>query len=216
MSATNRGGTRRENDVYLTCDWAIKRFLEAYTLTLNARVLDPCAAGGELLSVVKALRPDVQAMGVEIRPECIEDLRKVTGYSVTSDFLNGNTITHEAGVDYVLTNFPFSLAEEFLTKSMEIAPVVITLQRINWLRGNGREHMFRTLRPGLFVLPDRPSFDGRGTDASEYAWFVLGDNQVRGQWKMLGSTPKEERAAWNERMRVLNPRLEVEITDANA
>lgn len=202
MSATGRSDVRREQDCYVTPNWCVRRFLEVYHPP-GGVWLDPCAARGELLSVVKEMRPEVCVLGIEIRPECLPDLLKVTnGRASCMDFLTLNTSHHHA--DAVLTNFPFSLAEAFLTACLQIAPIVITLQRINWIRGNGRHALMARLRPGLFILPDRPSFDGRGTDSTEYGFFCFGDPAVAGTWTMLAETPLEERSAWGVQARLLH------------
>jgi hypothetical protein len=206
MSATGRSDVRHEHDTYLTPNWCTRRFLEAYRIP-SGTILDPCAASGGLLSVVREMRPDCTPVGIELRPECLPDLKKVCGGdAVTVDFLKLARGFLPGAVDCVLTNFPFSLAEEFLSESLRIAKVVITLQRINWIRGNGRHATMAKLRPGLFVLPDRPTFTGYGTDATEYSFFVFGDPAVAGTWTMLGSTPEAERSAWSERMRAIYPK----------
>lgn len=206
MSATNRGSNRHRQDAYITPPWAIRRFLEVYT-PYEGSLLDPCAARGELLSVVKEMCPHIIPIGMEIRPECEEDLKRVTGSKESSigDALITLANLPDKCVETVLTNFPFSLSEAFLRASIRVAKITITLQRINWLRGDGREALMRELNPGLFVLPQRPSFTGYGTDATEYAWFVIGDIDVAGRWYMLGDTPEEEIKEWNARAREENP-----------
>jgi hypothetical protein len=205
MSATGRSDVRHEHDTYLTPDWCVKRFLDVYRIP-SGTVLDPCAAGGELLSVVREMRPDCTPVGIELRPECLPDLKKVCGGdAVTADFLQAAKAFPDHAFDCILTNFPFSLAEEFLRESLRIAKVVITLQRINWLAG-GRDRLMADLRPGLFVLPNRPSFNGWATDSCEYSWFVFNDPSCAGQWSMLASTPEAERSAWSKRMKAIYPK----------
>lgn len=205
MSATGRSDVRRTNDVYITPSWCIRRLLEAYPLPAGV-VMDPCAAGGELLTVVKALHPRNELFGVELRPECLADLIEVTdGNAAIGNFLELAREAPDQSVDVVITNPPFSLAEEFIRTCLRISKVTIMLLRINALRGDGRQVLMAQTKPGLLVLPDRPSFTGRGTDATEYAWFVWGDPAFTGRWQMLRETPEAEIKAWNRIARELHP-----------
>lgn len=217
MSAAGRSDVRRTNDHYVTPAYAVRRFLEAYQPPLKEIKThesqpqseiwcDPCGANGELLGVVKEMRPDVSLIAFEIRPECRAALDRVTrGNALIGDFLEISKEIPDKSIDCVITNFPFSLAEEFLVVCRRIAHVTITLQRINWIRGNGRHRLMAEARPGLFVLPERPSFTGRGSDATEYCFYCFDDPKVAGTWQMLGETPEEERAAANKWARVLHP-----------
>ena len=75
--------------------------------------------------------------------------------------------------DLIVTNPPFSLALEFLEKSLREAEVVVYLLRLNFLGSQKRKPFWEKNPPShIFVLSKRPSFTGKGTDATEYAWFV--------------------------------------------
>ena len=76
-------------------------------------------------------------------------------------------------VDLILTNPPFSLAQEFITHSLEKADTVFMLLRLNFLGSIKRHDWWVKNSPSaLYVLSKRPSFTGSGTDATDYAWFV--------------------------------------------
>jgi hypothetical protein len=84
------------------------------------------------------------------------------------DFFDWNT-----PVDLILTNPPFSLAKEFIEHSVVLAPTVLMLLRINYLGSIGRHKWWKQYTPtALHVLSKRPSFTGKGTDATDYAWYV--------------------------------------------
>jgi hypothetical protein len=219
MSATNRGAERREADEYLTPEWAIRRFLEFYQPP-GEDWLDPCAANGDLIRVCKAvmgrMRPKFSMAGIELRQECQETLRAATGEDghYIGDFLAAATGIGDKSGGAIVTNPPYSLLVPFLTECVRIAHVTCMLLRINAVRGgetlpNGeevkRQHLMKLLNPGIFVLPDRPSFTGYGTDATEYSWFVFGDPEVAGRWFMLGDTPEDEIKAWNKKARAMFP-----------
>jgi hypothetical protein len=80
-------------------------------------------------------------------------------------------------LDLIITNPPFSLALEFLTKSLREARTVCYLLRLNFLGSGCRQSWWNSNRP-THVLPlaQRPRFalnkHGKlGSDATEYAWF---------------------------------------------
>lgn len=68
------------------------------------------------------------------------------------------------------------LALDFINKSLELlhpGGLLIFLLRTNFLESEKRfkwwqEHPLS----GLYTLHKRPSFTGRGTDATSYSWFV--------------------------------------------
>lgn len=82
-------------------------------------------------------------------------------------------------VDLIVTNPPFSLSMEFLTKSLSEAQTVVYLLRLNYLGSAERKTFWKQNQPThLYVLSNRPSFTGLGTDATEYAWFVWDRGQL--------------------------------------
>ena len=57
--------------------------------------------------------------------------------------------------------------------SLEHAQCVVMLLRINFLGSKKRYGFWKKNPPqAMYVLSKRPSFTGKGTDATEYAWFV--------------------------------------------
>ena len=84
---------------------------------------------------------------------------------------------------------------EFLTHAMLFADRVVMLLRLNFLAGGGRADFMRAQEPDVYVLPNRPSFTGHGTDSCEYAWFVFGASRPKpsGIVRVLATTPKEQR-----------------------
>ncbi len=70
------------------------------------------------------------------------------------------------------------------------------LLRVGFLGSSERLAFWSSVdaNPALRVLPERPSFDGVGTDSSTYAWFVWGCPAITGV-EVLASTPKAIRNA---------------------
>jgi hypothetical protein len=69
------------------------------------------------------------------------------------------------------------------------------LLRLNFLGGAKRTAFLRARPPDIYVLPNRPSFTGHGTDACEYAWFVWPSNRQRhqGHVQVLAETRAQDR-----------------------
>jgi hypothetical protein len=199
---------RRENDHYVTPAWSICRFLEKYRPPIYPDahfILDPCAARGELIEVAKPFFPHAQWAGCEIDRRFEDDLRAVTRNAVVmGDFLQSLPVLRTCHFDFVLTNPPYHLAEEFIRGALQVAPVASMLLRINFLASQRRRRFLAETKPGIFVLPNRPSFTGDGGDMTEYAWFVFGDEQVAGRIEYLDITPLEVIKAANERARLIH------------
>jgi hypothetical protein len=179
MSATGRGGIRRRDDFYETPEWCTRAILRALKPQPET-ILEPSAGHGAIIRVLRdnawntIARPRIVA--VEIRPEARMHLA-AAGADVhcCEDFL-----TWEPGTplkyDLLIGNPPFSLAFEFCQRAIGMAHTVALLLRLNFLGSQKRAAWMRAHTPSVFVLPRRPSFTGKGTDATEYAWFVWGDN----------------------------------------
>lgn len=83
-------------------------------------------------------------------------------------------------------------AEKFIRKALEVVGkkgTVAMLLRENYLVPKTR----RALRadfgmPNIHALEKRPSFNGSGTDATDYAWFVWGPKRA-GKWSVLEHVP---------------------------
>jgi hypothetical protein len=100
------------------------------------------------------------------------------GYGPVRDFLTDLSETN--AYDWVITNPPFRLAEEFVLKALRVARIgVAILARTVFLESVGRyETIFRDQPSTKFaqfverVPMVRGRLDGKATTATGYAWFV--------------------------------------------
>ena len=127
--------TRINNDYYPTPRECIIPLLEYINFGRVRTFLEPCKGDGRILDLI---------------PNNITKFWAEIDEGV--DYLS----TPFSNIDLIITNPPFSLSMEFITKSLSEAYTVIYLQRLNWLGSQSRKEL------GL----------EKGTDATEYAWFV--------------------------------------------
>lgn len=148
---------RRAYDVYETPEWAIDALLKVLPIDYTLKYMEPCRGSGRIYDNL----PIGSAWG-EIRQGV--------------DYLK----TEYNPVDIIITNPPYSLAQEFVTKALREADVVIMLLRLGFLESMKRWQWWQD-NPlcSLMVLSKRPSFTDDGkTDGSGYAWFIW-DNKNR-------------------------------------
>lgn len=195
MSSTNRGGKRSPADYYPTPAWCVHRLLDERLFLPGKHWHEPCAGDGAIIRAVNERR-EVEWSATELREECRADLEPLTPRGLTiGDFTQA--AYPPAKYDVIITNPPFSIARQIIEASLERALVVVALLRLNFLASEKRADLMRTNAPDVYVLPNRPSFTGEGTDSIEYAWFVWGSHRRRnwGFVKVLAPTPAAERRA---------------------
>lgn len=194
MSSTGRGGEQRDElDFYPTFSWVVRRFVEAMGPLPGGKWLEPAAGTGSI----------IRALGTEGREWWAAEINRAHGRFLRhllprQHVLFGNFL--EAPVkkfDVIITNPPYSLAYEFIQKSLTLAPLVIMLLRLNFLGSIKRRAWFHDNMPDVYVLPNRPSFKLHGrTDSTEYAWMVW-NRKSRGRHtgtvRILPTTPETER-----------------------
>jgi hypothetical protein len=183
VSATGRGAERRADDFYATPPEVTRAILPYLNVGPEADVLDPCAGDGAILAELQH-RMRVPPRGIEIDQ----------GRACSAHERVGNVVRHADALivgwhrpDVVITNPPYSLAEAFIHRAHDqIAKggTIAMLLRLNFLGSQKRAVLHRTRPADVYVLPKRPSFTGKGTDATEYAWFVWGPGRGN-RWEIL-------------------------------
>ena len=195
MSATGRGGKRRSADFYPTPSHVTTRILERLALP-GGWWLEPAAGDGAIIRAVAGYRSDVRWLACELRDECVDRLRQVAEAVLICNFLVEKThpVTTRR-FDVAILNPPFSSALDVVRRCLDRAEWVVCLERVNWLASQDREHWMRSHTPDVYLLPNRPSFTGEGTDATEYAWMVWppdGHERTSGRIEVLSSSPRQQ------------------------
>jgi hypothetical protein len=196
MSSTSRGAEREADDNYPTPAWCVDRLLEVWNPG-GGRWLEPAAGDGAIIRAVNARRHDVEWDAVEIRELCCEPLKGLVGEGriTIDDFIRPGCWYREAP-DVIITNPPYSRAQEFAEKSLSLARHTAMLLRINYLASETRNAFMRCHTPDVYLLPHRPSFVKGKTDSCEYAWLVWGPTaQTSGTVRILATTPLDVRKA---------------------
>ena len=175
MSATNRRAKRNPYDFYATPEDVVQNVLNHFDLTkYGNEILEPSAGNGNICKIVKAMYPNKNLTGLEIREEEQDNLNAICDQVMCGDYLKLNS---SKKYDIIIGNPPFSLAKEFVEKSLDLLNengVLIFLLRTAFLESKKRFDFWQS-NPvtGLYVLSKRPSFlSGGGTDATSYSWFV--------------------------------------------
>jgi hypothetical protein len=195
MSRTTLARNEKRVDYYPTPAWCVHRLLEACQLP-GGRWLEPAVGDGAIVRAVNAVRSDVTWTTVDVRvevdPDHVGDFWAFGGAGLVPEFP-----APYAPFSVAITNPPYSQALEFVVAARGRARVVAMLLRLGWLSSAERAPFLRDWMPDVYVLPDRPSFDGQGSDSADYAWLVW-QQKTRGSWgraEVLATTPIGERRA---------------------
>lgn len=154
MSATNRGSKRLKDSAYVTPTYTTKVLLKQLKNMKRYTFFEPCIGTGAISNLIKA--------------------KSKQWAEITS---GRDYFKRPYRADVIITNPPFSLAAEFLEKSLAEAKFVAYLLRVNFFGAQKRYPFWKRIGEPthLFPLSVRPSFIKGRTDATEYAWFVWDD-----------------------------------------
>ena len=183
MSATNRGTERKPYDFYATPVNVVENLLNNIDLNqYGDKVLEPSAGNGNICRVIKSYYPNKSVTALEIREEELESLTQCSDEVIIDDYLQ---IDMKSKYSIIIGNPPYSKAIEFVNKSLEILEengVLIFLLRTSFLESKSRYEFWQeNPLSRLYTLSKRPSFTGKGTDATSYSWFIW-DKQTNNQY----------------------------------
>jgi len=184
LSATNRGAVRARGDYYRTPDWVIDHAIEILSQRFGASpfVLDAGCGDGAILARFESA--GFEGAGFELDHDlCVAARKQRAGDIVKGCFLRDPFPVPPSAV--CVMNPPFSLAREFVERSIALGMPTLALLRLSFLASKKRVSFWREHAAHVYVLPRRPSFTGNGlTDSCDYAWFLFGACVER-RWEML-------------------------------
>jgi len=153
MSATNRGAKRVANDFYPTPGYTIDSMLNLINWNEVNTFLEPCKGDNAIYNKV---------------PDTVD--KHWCELSLGRDYLES---IESQEYDLIVTNPPFSIADQFIQKSLSESKTVCYLLRLNYFGAQKRNKWWNEIgTPNkLLVLSRRPKFINNQADATEYAWF---------------------------------------------
>lgn len=174
-------GLRREKDFYPTppeVTRALMNFLEKRFLIHSGDLVWECAEGDG--DMVRVLRERYSVVGTDIR----------SGVDFLADgILNCD---ENAGIRWIITNPPFSLAEEFIRHASEMGVPFAFLLKSQYWHSKKRMPLFEEITP-TFVCPLtwRPDFTGQGNSLMDMCWVIWLPGQRETRYMPLGKPGKK-------------------------
>lgn len=174
LAGTSTTRERVNEDYYATPSESTKALLDK--IELYGDVLEPCVGGGHIAEVIKEVFPEVKVHNYDLVDRGYEN-------TIVADFL---TYEFDRKFNHIVTNPPYSLAQEFLEKWMEIVEdggTISMFLKIQFLEGVKRSEMFKKYPPktiNVFVKRQNPWRNGSPVDEKGkpwastmcFAWFV--------------------------------------------
>lgn len=170
MSSTGRGAQREDFDKYYTPEWfadeGIKVVQRFFASDSAIKILEPSCGGGVFVTKLKAAFPASDIVYSDLMPD--EDFP-----APQMDFFDRD---EEGTYDLIITNPPYNVAEDFAKHALKLLKPggkLVLLLRVNFFAGQ-RRAAWQLVNPAeeCHVTVRRPKFKGKGTDSTEYSYFV--------------------------------------------
>jgi len=194
MSRTKgrKSSIRLPRDLYATPNWCIHILADVLYNSITPHIFihpfylcDISAGDGRIASICK------NKLKSKIKMHCLLiDIVKASTTPKGCQWLikdynkvNLNSVFNNKQMPRLfISNPPFSLADQMVYKTVDYlntcdSGIAVFLLRLNWLGSVKRSVWLQHNPPNkLLVLTPRPSFTGKGTDATEYAWVMWSKN----------------------------------------
>lgn len=145
LAGSNAARGRVVNDYYATPFHATEAILDKLSdCDLGDNILEPAAGEGHIVKVLTERFPNKNIIANDL-----EWRNSRFGFNIQGD-VDFLTYEPECEIDTVITNPPFSLAQHFIEKGLQIAKrFVIILAKIQLLEGDKRRTLFESCPPPL-------------------------------------------------------------------
>lgn len=185
---------RAKGDFYETPAWCVDAILPQLPEGVVFAV-DAGSGNGAIAARLAAKFPDLEIVGIEKSAELVDEARARQLRNAEFVQANFEEWSSELGApDMIVMNPPYSRAIEFVQRALATVKrggTVAVLLRLNWLASKSRREFHRKHPSDIYVLTKRPSFTGRGTDATDYAWFLFGPERGN-RWYPLNFEEKKK------------------------
>ena len=177
LAGGNPENGRVENDYYATNPKAVEMLLTNYTFDAST-ILEPCVGGGHIANAINNFFANQRVItGLDLVDR---------GYpnTIVQNFLTWETDKKFEGI---ITNPPFSLAQEFIEKGMELLTddgQMAMFLKIQFLEGAKRKEFFEKYPPKyIYVFRNRMATWNNGNEVDPntgkrwattmcHAWFI--------------------------------------------
>lgn len=156
-------------DFFPTPSWAVRALLTHCVSVRGRRVWEPACGEGHMSRPIAEF-----AAGV-----CASDVHDYGWGHAVHDFLMPFAPAEAGPVDWVITNPPFRLAQEFICRGLEVAPNVAVLVRSVFTESEVRyRELFKPTPPAIIaqfaerVPMVRGRVDEDASSATAYCWMV--------------------------------------------
>lgn len=178
MSATRRGSDYRDLADYRTPDDLAEVLAGLLSIGPGEHVMEPHVGAGAFVLAVRARTTGAHVTGIDLNPAA-EGLALCDAARV-GDFLAWKPGHRERRPTVIIGNPPFGpgkgIAEAHVRHALAVVPGsgwVGFLLRLSFLASAERVPFWREFPAfRIWVLSERPSFTGGGTDATDYAFFL--------------------------------------------
>lgn len=159
-------GERIANDAYFTPDDVAARCVATLFWPGVSKILEPSVGGGAFVRALRNAAPHARITGIDINPDA-------PGLALCDGAASADLIDWPLTYDAVVGNPPYNHAEAHIRHALTLAPRCAFLLRLAFLESTKRVPFWRDHKPArVYVLAQRPSFAGGGTDSAAYGWFV--------------------------------------------
>ena len=177
ITGGNPKNNRVENDYYATNPKAVTMLLNKYDFYANT-ILEPCVGGGHIVKAINDFYNNTKEF------VCLDLVDRGYPNTIVQDFLTWKTDKKFEGI---ITNPPFSLAQEFIEKGMELLTdngQMAMFLKIQFLESAKRKEFFEKYPPKyIYVFRDRMATWNNGNEVDPstgkkwattfcHAWFV--------------------------------------------
>lgn len=172
---------RADLDYYATNPVAVEMLLNNHHFNSRQTILEPCVGGGHIANYISSIYRSSDITGIDLAYRGYKD-------TIVADYLTYET---DKKYDLIITNPPFSQAQEFIEKSIDLindSGSVAMFLKLNFLEGVKRKEFFEKHPPKYIYVfrkrmatwkngnPINPETNKKWSETICFAWFIWEKN----------------------------------------